>query len=1316
MGQDKHMMDDSDGALAEACAAVSRDTNPAFIKDSELRYYAVNDAYAALWDATASDLVGSKSHQHFESTEQNDRDEKERRALVFGKDQVALFAHPLKEGRYRIRIRRERQSNGKLFIVGHFETAAGVRFETSALSHTVEPAQHADSADVVLRGDYVLLKSVIEQATQPIGVFDSQGRMVAASADYKTATGPWEETALPDGGLMRRAAAPVASAIPAVPDSVVKHTERVSGRLRDVFDSIDVGIVMYDPDDMLIYVNPAMEAMADGAYRLEPGMTLAAVLEAAWPAHGDESREVWVEKRTRAQHVYDEATFEQISNGRWIRLVNHRLGDGSTLGLRMDVTDLKQREISLEEQIVENSLYRTILDDLPITTFVKDEDFRYVYVNRSHCKLTGLDRDEVIGKDDFALFGDDGLALRAADKEVMDGKGDKEVELPLSTSNGETLTILDHKTCFVDPKGQRFLLGSTLDITAMKRREHEVFEARRVAELHRSDLESTLDAMHMGVVVVDRDLKVELANNAFFRIWKLQPRDDVIGAPFRQFIDVNRHNEIYAVAQDNWEEYVTTRLAEISKGYVEPREFSRADGRTVVYSVRALSDGKRMISYYDITELKQREKELDEVRGEVEQAAVLMHDAANAMAQGLFIFSHDEVQFYNQAFLDMVEIPEGVVSIGSPSDNLFNYFADRGDYGEGDEAIATRDRIIGFHASRTPHSLERQSRNGTWLRIDAKPGADETMIVTYTDVTESKNREAELQQLLGKAEIADRTKSEFLANMSHEIRTPMNGVLGMAELLSRTSLDTRQRTFTDIIVKSGNALLTIINDILDFSKIDAGQMVLDEAPFDIREAVEDVATLVSARAGEKDVELIVRIDPSLTSRVIGDMGRVRQIITNLVGNAIKFTEFGHVLLELNAEPKAGDILALTLRVKDTGIGIPKEKLEAVFDKFSQVDNSSTRRHEGTGLGLAITSRLVELMNGTITAESEPGEGSVFTVKLDLRADHLAVKAKAAPIDVTGARVLVIDDNPVNRAILIEQLTAWGFDACAAVSGDEGEQVLDAAKLHNIAVDAVVLDYHMPEKDGVMVAHSIRARYSAASLPIIMLTSMDIRSAEPGFAEIDVQATLMKPARSSLLLETVVEVLQGAERKHPPLQPKATPAGEHIAAQDAIRNTHAQPLQPRAQAAAPGKDAISPASIPTTSALEVLVAEDNEVNQIVFSQILEELGIHYRIVGDGEQAVAAWQTDRPALILMDVSMPVMNGHQATGAIREAETGDASLGHTPIIGVTAHALTGDRERCMEAGMDDYLSKPISPEKLEAKIREWLPAEIAARIASV
>ncbi len=302
---------------------------------------------------------------------------------------------------------------------------------------------------------------------------------------------------------------------------------------------------------------------------------------------------------------------------------------------------------------------------------------------------------------------------------------------------------------------------------------------------------------------------------------------------------------------------------------------------------------------------------------------------------------------------------------------------------------------------------------------------------------------AQSAESLTKAEAADRAKSEFLANMSHEIRTPMNGVLGMAELLAKTELSARQKTFTDVIVKSGNALLTIINDILDFSKINAGQLTLDPAPFRLAEAVEDVATLISARVAEKNLELIVRVDPTLPAFVVGDAGRFRQIITNLLGNAVKFTEKGHVLVDVSGEIVDG-IVRMKVKIEDTGIGIPAEKLQSVFEKFAQVDGSSTRRHEGTGLGLAISARLVDLMGGKIGVESEIGRGSAFWFGIDLPVHHAHVEDDGVPMDVTGARVLVIDDNPVNREILLEQLRSWGFDCAAAESGAVGLAFLNRA--------------------------------------------------------------------------------------------------------------------------------------------------------------------------------------------------------------------------------------------------------------------------------
>jgi CheY-like chemotaxis protein/anti-sigma regulatory factor (Ser/Thr protein kinase) len=513
----------------------------------------------------------------------------------------------------------------------------------------------------------------------------------------------------------------------------------------------------------------------------------------------------------------------------------------------------------------------------------------------------------------------------------------------------------------------------------------------------------------------------------------------------------------------------------------------------------------------------------------------------------------------------------------------------------------------------------------------------------------------------------------------------MNGVLGMAELLAKSHLDTRQKTFIDIIVKSGNALLTIINDILDFSKIDAGQMKLRKAPFDPVEAIEDVATLLSSAAADKDIELIVRGDASVRETVLGDAGRFRQIVTNLVGNAVKFTEKGHVFIDLKSEPVGASDLMLTIRIEDTGLGIPEEKLASVFDKFSQVDTSSTRRHEGTGLGLAITSGLVDLFGGSVDVESELGRGSVFTVSLPFPVVAERKTETVLPVNTSGARVLIVDDNVVNRRILSEQLSMWGFDTVAAESGAEGLAVLAEASRLGITVDAIVLDYHMPEMNGLDFAKSLRGDSRFDRTGIIFLTSMDMANDESMFASLQIHAHLMKPARANLLRSTVIDVVRSVRSRR---QMEASVVAE--------ANAPIAGLQP-----VTGAKSTPPVQV--MPSLDVLVAEDNEVNQIVFTQILQTTGWMFQIVKNGAEAVDAWQSHDPAIILMDVSMPVMNGHQATQKIRELEERTGT--HTPIIGVTAHALESDRELCFQAGMDDYLSKPISPEALEDKVRTWI-----------
>jgi signal transduction histidine kinase/DNA-binding response OmpR family regulator len=547
------------------------------------------------------------------------------------------------------------------------------------------------------------------------------------------------------------------------------------------------------------------------------------------------------------------------------------------------------------------------------------------------------------------------------------------------------------------------------------------------------------------------------------------------------------------------------------------------------------------------------------------------------------------------------------------------------------------------------------------------------------------------------AETADQAKSEFLANMSHEIRTPMNGVMGMAELLARTELSDKQRTFVDIITKSGNALLTVINDILDFSKIVASQMELDPAPFNLADTVEDVVMLVSNRAAEKDLELSVRVNPALPERVVGDVGRLRQVLTNLVGNAVKFTESGHVVVDVDGSvlpgPDGTRRARLRFSVEDTGIGIRADQLDKVFEKFSQVDTSATRRHEGTGLGLAIASSLVGLMGGEIKVSSEYGEGSTFWFEIELPVgkaeQHLDLAA------VSGGRVLIVDDNEVNRSILSEQMAAWGFASAAVNSGREAIAFMLEARNRSVNIDCVILDYHMPEMTGVETVDAIRANELIRGVPIIMLTSATVLVDGRSAASLDIQGNLTKPARSSQLHKTLLRAVGEYRGSGDSELLEESPGMSYLRQIAAGRKA-----EPKAVEETPEAPAVP---VATLDAIDILVCEDNEVNQVFFRQVLGDLPYSFEIVSNGMAGIEVFEARKPKLVLMDVSMPEVNGYDATATIRELEQ---KLGiRSTIIAITAHAIRGDEEKCLSAGMDGYLAKPVSPERLAERIRSVL-----------
>ena len=976
--------------------------------------------------------------------------------------------------------------------------------------------------------------------------------------------------------------------------------------------------------------------------------------------------------------VYNKATFCRVDGSL-----------GGVVGVILDITELKQIEAQMREQ---KEFLRHIIDLSPNLTIVKDFEGRYVLASRSLAEIYGTTPEAMVGRTD-ADFDPDLKEVEGfwnADREVITtGKTLHIPEEPLTnTLTGEKRWYQTTKIpLYVEGNDRPLLLGLCTDITERKQAE----QALRDSEKRMADI---IDSLPDATYVIEREGKVIAWNRAM---------EALTGVPAHRMLGKGDHEcalPFYGARRPMLADLFFDENLEIADHYhFVKRQQNRLVAEVFVPTLReggahtwgsasALYDAHGHIagaieSIRDITELKLAQQNLKKAN-DLQQ--LLLDTAATAF---FTVDNRKTITSVNQAFCEMTGFaPEDIV--GQPCHAL-----------NGDTCM----QKCGVFEAPDGKPIVRknctiQGRDGNHLTIikNAKLMHDEQgqvngAIESFVDVTalaearrlaeqharrlsdyaqEIEKKNMDLDLALGRAEEATRAKGQFLANMSHEIRTPLNAVIGMSGLLLDTSLDATQREYVEIVRASGDNLLGVINDILDFSKIEAGKLEFEHIDFDLRACVEEVGDLLGQRAREKGIEMAIFVHPHATVRLVGDPGRLRQVLLNLANNAIKFTQSGEVVIRVSHERGDSKRAKLRFEVQDTGIGIPADRMDRLFESFSQVDASDSRRFGGSGLGLAISKQLVHLMEGEIGVESVSGIGSTFwfTVWMNLS----DVQTPTAPIEhdsLSGLSVLIVDDNGTNRLIVKEMLGSVGCRCGEADSGADALDKLIRAARAGVPFKIAILDLSMPEMDGKELARRIKQTASIKDTRLLLLTSMPRRGDASEMKRAGFEAYLTKPIKRSHLIDAVAQVVSGADANSP--SPEDKP----------LITRHSLNEQRRA------KD-------------KILLVEDNTVNQKVAIRMLEKLGYRCDVAANGLEALDATARIAYDVVLMDCQMPEMDGYQATRELRLRE-GDQT--HTPVIALTAEALKGDRERCLDAGMDDYLSKPIQLDALKKALERNL-----------
>nr|WP_321404658.1 PAS domain S-box protein [uncultured Desulfobacter sp.] len=919
------------------------------------------------------------------------------------------------------------------------------------------------------------------------------------------------------------------------------------------------------------------------------------------------------------------------------------------LGTHQDITERKQQARALRESELR---FHKIIDASPLPFLLEDDSGKFIYMNPAFTETFGYTIDDIPHVDDFwPTVYPDPAYREEVKKKVLEvfklteqgGAPCPPVEARICCKDGSFRTVSGSMTT-LGGTSKTLRLGVFFDVTLI----------RQISERLQTILAYTSDGMH---VINENGYLVEFSKSF----------SHMLGYTAEETAQLHMRDWDKYAPVEKLSSWIQTSMNNPTT--VETRHL-RKNGEMLDVEISArgiILDGQPMLyaSSRDITARKQAENQLKQAL--MEQSAIM--ENANV---GIIQVKDRKIVKCNKKMADIFgyEVEEMI----DKSTHMFYESLEH--YEIVGRKILPHIFSGGIYTSQ--RELARKDDTRVWVKISGtaidvnapKSGS----IWVFEDFSEAKARELELQAAKAEAEAANTLKSEFLANMSHEIRTPMNGVIGMTDLLMDTRLSPEQWHYANAIHSSGKLLLGLINDILDFSKIEAGKLEMETIEFDLFSLLDDFLDSMFPRVHEKNLELLCSIAPGTPAMLKGDPGRLRQILTNLAGNAVKFTQTGEILIKVSVVKDDETTCLIRFVVKDTGIGIPENKIAMLFDKFSQVDASTTRKYGGSGLGLAIAKQLVELMAGEINVFSQEGQGSEFqfTARFEKRKVTTGSDQPPVPVDLHGLRILVVDDNTTNREILTTQLKAWGMRPDESPNGPHALDQLEKAFNENDPYKITVIDMQMPEMDGETLGRAIKDDPNHALMHIIMLTSMGRRGDAKRFEAAGFNAYANKPIRPRELLSILINVVSGGSA-----------AEDMVTRHSAREEQHLFNLNARA-----------------------LVVEDNNINRQVAVGTLKKLGLYADTASDGIEAIKTLTHTPYNLVFMDIQMPGMDGYQATARIRDPETGVLNS-DIPIIAMTAHAMQGYREKCLSAGMNDYVSKPIDKTELAKVLKRWLPA---------